>query len=258
MRIWSCFALALLGSPAGAQDASAVFARVSPSVVTVNALDEAGQPIGQGSGVVIAAGRVATNCHVVRDANGVRIAQGERSWPAVWTEADLPRDICVLAVEGLEAPAAPPRAGQAPEVGERVFAVGNPLGLGLAVSAGLISGVGMIQGESRLFSSAAQSPGSSGGGLFDGEGRLVGLTAATMTAGQNVNLVLPAAWIDELPAGLPRRQPSPPTRRRKQTGMPKRKRHAWPPTGPQWRLWRKTGSPTGRMSGWPTSIWERR
>jgi tetratricopeptide (TPR) repeat protein len=199
MKLLSSLVLVALSLPVLAQEAEKLFTQVSPSVVTVQILDEEQRIMGQGSGVVIAAGKIVTNCHVVRDANTIQVFQGGQSWSARWIQADLPRDICVLQADALKAPAVTLRKGNPPLIGERVFAVGNPLGFGLAVSAGLISGAGAIQGEQRLFSSAAQSPGSSGGGLFDGDGNLVGLTAATMTAGQNINIVLPSAWINELP-----------------------------------------------------------
>lgn len=213
MRIVACIVLMLSSLSAASQEATRVFDLVSSSVVTVQALDSEHQIIGQGSGVIISAGKVVTNCHVMRDAVGVQVAQSSRLWPALWIEADLPRDICVFQVAGLTAPAVERRRGKLPEIGERIFAVGNPLGFGLAVSEGLVSGIGDVDGGQRLYSSAAQSPGSSGGGLFDSDGRLVGLTAATMAVGQNVNIVLPMAWVDDLPqrATRPPAAPAEPT-----------------------------------------------
>lgn len=190
--------LALGAGAARADSAQPVFARVAPSVVTVIAHAEGGAFGGQGSGVVIDRGRVATNCHVVRDAGRLSVQHASGEHPARWIRADRSRDLCVLEVAGLEAPPARvrPRAGLA--VGEPVYAVGNPLGFGLAVASGLISHFPTIDGEAFILGSAPQSPGSSGGGLFDGEGRLVGLTTSVFSAGQNLNLALPAEWIGEL------------------------------------------------------------
>jgi tetratricopeptide (TPR) repeat protein len=192
--------LCALALPAAGQgdDAQAVFAKVAPAVVTVVAHDESGAVAGQGSGVAVAAERVATNCHVVRDAHRLTVqhAGGERA--AQWTRADRSRDLCLLDVAGLAAAPARIRPLAELAVGERVHAVGNPLGFGLSVASGLISHFAEIGGERVILTSAPQSPGSSGGGLFDDEGRLVGLSTSVLTAGQNINVALPAEWIDAL------------------------------------------------------------
>jgi tetratricopeptide (TPR) repeat protein len=189
--------------------AERVFARVASSVVTVAALDEAGRTEGQGSGVAIEGGRVVTNCHVVRDARSLRVSSAEGERDAIWTLMDPGRDLCLLAVPGLAAPAVRIRSRESLAVGEPVFAVGNPLGFGLAVSEGLVAAIAPLQGESAIFTNAAQSPGSSGGGLFDADGRLVGITTGIMAAGQNFNLVLPAQWIEALESrGMPARPPA--------------------------------------------------
>lgn len=193
-------ALLSLGSfPCQAGDgAEQVFKKVSPSIVTVLAFDEKNRQEGQGSGIVIGVGRIATNCHVVREALSLKAVSGETQYAASWILTDPKRDLCLLKVEALAAPAVSVRKlGDIP-VGESVFAVGNPLGFGLSVSAGLISRIVLFQGEQVIVSSAPQSPGSSGGGLFDSEGRLLGITSGMLGTGQNLNLVLPAEWIAAL------------------------------------------------------------
>jgi len=183
---------------AAADDAQPVFTRVAPSVVTVIAEVDGGTASGQGSGVVVSRGHVATNCHVVRDADRLKVQHGAAELSARWVKADRSRDLCVLAVDGLQAPSVRIRSLATVLPGERVHAVGNPLGFGLAVTSGLVSHFPTVDGERLILSSAAQSPGSSGGGLFDAEGRLVGLTTSVFSAGQNLNLALPADWINEL------------------------------------------------------------
>jgi tetratricopeptide (TPR) repeat protein len=190
--------VALVSTVAIADDAARIFERVAPSVVTVQTLDESGHADGHGSGVVIAPTRVVTNCHVVRDARTLQVRRADKALPARWVSADLPRDLCLLEIPGLDAPPVKQRASDLLTTGERVFAVGNPLGFGLAVSEGLISTIAPTQGERRIYISAALSPGSSGGGLFDSEGRLVGITTAVMSLGQNLNVAMPAEWIAEM------------------------------------------------------------
>jgi S1-C subfamily serine protease len=78
------------------------------------------------------------------------------------------------------------------EVGETVYAIGNPLRLDRTLSDGLLSARRVI-GELRyLQTTAAISPGSSGGGLFDGRGNLIGVTTFTAKGAQNINFAIPA------------------------------------------------------------------
>jgi tetratricopeptide (TPR) repeat protein len=194
-------------------DAQRVFAKVASSVVTVRILDEQGGDEAQGSGVIVGAGLVATNCHVVRDAVSVRVVSATGEFTGTWIRQDAQRDICILAVAGLAAPTVSLRGSASLVVGEPVFAVGNPLGFGLAVSSGLIGVVDTKGEHAVVISSAAQSPGSSGGGLFDRDGRLVGITTAVLGTGQNLNLVLSSDGLDQLIAAgnLPRVLAPPPT-----------------------------------------------
>ncbi len=248
-------AAALLHVPAlcAQTDTQRIFRLVTPSVVTVLAFDESGGVEGQGSGVVIGAGRVATNCHLVRDARNLKVRSAKSENAATWTTQDPSRDLCVLTVAGLDAPAVRIRPYKELVVGERVFAVGNPLGFELSVSEGLVSALAPVRGEPALITSAAQSPGSSGGGLFDGDGRLVGITTGIMSLGQNFNLALPAEWIDAvstrgLPAQPPAAAPEPEPRWRDHAEALRTKRD-WPALEAFSRKWLAT-HPTSSKAGY--------
>lgn len=192
--------LLLLACAASARagEAEHVFDSVRGSVVTISTLDERNEIDGEGSGVVVAAGQVVTNCHVVQEASAIRVRAGDKEFSATWTLGDVQRDICRLEVPGLTAPAAKVRRYREVQTGEAVYAVGNPLGFGLSVSAGLVSSVREYNGEPQIYTSAPISPGSSGGGLFDGQGRLIGITTRFFGGAQNFNVALPADWIAEL------------------------------------------------------------
>ena len=198
MRSWLIILL-LCATQVLAGEAEQVFNAVRDSVVTLTVLDERKEVDGAGSGVVVAPGRVVTNCHVVQEAVAIQVRAGDKIWGATVTLADSARDLCQLDVPGLTAPATKIRSYREVQTGEPLYAVGNPLGFGLAVSAGLVSSIGQHKGELRLFSSAPISPGSSGGGLFDSHGRLIGITTGFYPGAQNLNLALPADWINELP-----------------------------------------------------------
>ncbi len=175
-----------------------VFKRASPSLVTVSAFDERDQQSGQGSGIAIGGERIVTNCHVVREAYRLTAASGETCYPATWVTSNPTRDLCVISAEGYEAAAASVRTLDSVVVGEPLFAAGNPLGFRLAVSAGLVAAVARVRGERVIVSTAPQLPGASGGGLFDAQGRLLGVITAIMTSGQNLNPALSAEWIAQL------------------------------------------------------------
>ncbi|MES2877831.1 MAG: tetratricopeptide repeat protein [Pseudomonadota bacterium] len=205
----SLAATALADTPG--DDARLVFTKVSPSVVTVRIVDDQGVKQGLGSGVVIGSELVATNCHVVQEAVHLQVASEAGEFAGQWVRQDPQRDICILAVKGLTAPAASLRRSDTLVIGEPVFAVGNPLGFGLAVSAGLVTAIDGKDQPPVVIASTALSPGSSGGGMFDREGRLVGLTTAVLGTGQNLNLVLSSDGLEQLAvAGPPPRAPETP------------------------------------------------
>jgi S1-C subfamily serine protease len=83
-------------------------------------------------------------------------------------------------------------------VGERVYAIGAPEGLELTISEGLVSGLREYENVRVIQTSAAISHGSSGGGLFDVNGRLIGITTFSLKEGQNLNFALPGEWIQAL------------------------------------------------------------
>jgi tetratricopeptide (TPR) repeat protein len=188
-----------VGVPAFADEATTVFERVRDSVVSVVAFDEQGESDVEGSAVVTGTDQVVTNCHVITEASAIKIKARDKILIAKLQHADQSRDLCSLTVLGLEASVVKGRNYRDLKIGERVYAVGNPLGFELSVSAGLISFLGDARGEPRIVTTVALSPGSSGGGLFDAEGRLIGITTAVFHYGQNTNLALPTDWIVELP-----------------------------------------------------------
>ncbi len=177
-----------------------IFQDVSRSIVTIQAFDAADNVVSLGSGVVTAADTVVTNCHVVEGGQRLSVTSASGTLQKVTVRiADADRDLCELAVAGLQAPRVPLYTGRL-RVGQRVYAIGAPEGLDLTISEGLVSSIREMDGAHYIQTSAPISSGSSGGGLFDVEGRLVGLTAFILAEGQNLNFALPASWITELAA----------------------------------------------------------
>jgi S1-C subfamily serine protease len=189
---------------AHALTAEQVYAKVSPSVWRVVTYDSDNLPLGQGSGVVVGTEAMVTNCHVLAKAKRVAVKREKETLDAKLAMWDVKRDLCQLRVVGLKAPAVWVADSKQVAVGQNVFAVGNPKGLELTMSAGLVSSLRRnTAGQLVLIqTSAAISGGSSGGGLFDSQGNLVGLTTLGSVSGdaQNLNFAIPAEWVRELPA----------------------------------------------------------
>lgn len=181
------------------RNAQQVFQEVSKSVVRVIANDNWGNPASQGSGVVVARGEVITNCHVVGRSANVEIKVGLETYPATVTVADRFLDLCRLSATGLGAPPATVGSALSLETGEKVFAIGAPRGLELTISEGIVSSLREVEGGGKIIqTTAAVSPGSSGGGLFDTQARLVGIVTFQAKDGQNLNFALPIDWLSDM------------------------------------------------------------
>jgi len=180
-----------------------IYQEASQSVVVIHALDADGNPINLGSGVVTGRELVTTNCHVIEGAARIEVTYQGNNLPAMPGAVNQERDVCQIRVPQLSAPRAVLSTTRL-RVGQRVYAIGAPEGLELTFSEGIISSLRDFDGSQYIQTSAAISQGSSGGGLFDVEGRLVGITAFFIAEGQNLNFALPASWIVDLDrAGRP-------------------------------------------------------
>ena len=199
------FACALLLAGAGSAAAltpAEVYALVAPSVWRVVTYDGDGLPLGQGSAVVVGAEALATNCHVLARAKRVVVRHEKTSFDARLDLWDIQRDLCQLRAAGLTAPPVRIAPTASVVVGATVYAIGTPRGLELTMSAGLVSSLRKnAAGQVVLVqTSASISGGSSGGGLFDDSGALVGLTTLKIAGdAQNLNFAIPADWIVDLP-----------------------------------------------------------
>jgi len=177
-------------SAAGELDPAEVYAALAPSVVTIEAVDQATDSVSAtGTGVIANAdGVILTAMHVVSGAGSVRVrfADGTVS-PAAVLSADPATDIAALVAETPPTVLVPAVLGDAGRltVGDDVVAVGNQLGLTSSATVGVVSGLnraangmdgislaGLIQFD------AAVNPGSSGGPLVNTKGETVGIVVA--------------------------------------------------------------------------------
>lgn len=202
---WGVLLCAAVPQPARALDASQVYEKVAPSVWVILTHDAAEKVTSLGSAVVIGPGRLATACRVIADTRVILLRRANVMYEAKLEHRDPSRDVCLLQVDNFNVPAVEQRSVKDLKVGDRVYAIGNPKGLEATLSEGLISGLrkldesGPTGGGTLVQTSAAISAGSGGGGLFDTEGRLVGITTFGWREAQNLNIALPTDWIAQAP-----------------------------------------------------------
>jgi hypothetical protein len=162
----------------------------SPSLAEVKVRN-----IAQGSAIAVSDHLLLTNCHVVKDRPLIKLWQDGTRADATLVAADDKTDRCVIKTDELTLkPIGGVRPLDSLAVGEHVFAIGAPISLERTLSEGLISGLRPGRARHLVQTSAPISPGSSGGGLFDERGNLVGITTAGFMGGaQNLNFAIAAA-----------------------------------------------------------------
>jgi len=138
-----------------------------------------------GSGVIISKdGYIVTNYHVVEDAVSVEVQlRDQRTFPARVVASDAASDVSVLKIATTDLPALPWGDSDKVEVGEQVFAIGNPFDLDDSVSKGIVSAKGRDLPDSTNYedyiqTDAAINVGNSGGALINIHGELIGINAA--------------------------------------------------------------------------------
>jgi S1-C subfamily serine protease len=201
-----------------------VFKRLSPSVVHITTLaterdffNRSVQQVPRGTGTGFIwdnSGHIVTNFHVIQVGTGARVTLADQSsWPAKLVGAFPDRDLAVLKIEAPanKLPAIPLGTSRDLQVGQKVFAIGNPFGLDQTLTTGIVSALnreiesfnnrsirGVIQTD------AAINPGNSGGPLLDSAGRLIGVNtqiASPSGASAGIGFAIPA---DEVNRVVPR------------------------------------------------------
>ncbi len=194
--------LPLVGSTQSSESAVAKIAREQlPTVVTLVALDKYDQPLALGSGFFISrSGAIATNAHVVEGASRVVVRWRGQSGTAIRILNFDPRyDLIILQTSFPSSPAVPLGDSELVTVGQDIVVLGSPYGLEGTVSAGILSGVRGSGDVKLLQITAPISPGSSGGPVFDLDGRVIGVATSAFAKGQNLNFALPANLLRRLP-----------------------------------------------------------
>ena len=196
--------------------ASVVYISTSERVLNFWTRNVMTVPRGTGSGFFWdEKGHIVTNLHVVRDAASanVRLADG-RDYPAELVGASQTHDIAVLKIN---IPSSPPAAipvgtSRDLQVGQTVFAIGNPFGLDWTLTTGIVSALDRsLTGDDGVViqhlvqTDAAINPGNSGGPLLDSAGRLIGINTAIYSpsgASAGVGFAVPVDTVNRVVAQL--------------------------------------------------------
>ncbi len=153
--------------------------------------------MGLGSGVIVHAnGTILTNHHVVDGAEAIKVElKNNRIYDAKVIGSDPPSDLAVLKIDGKDLPALMLGDSDRVRVGDIALAIGNPLGIGQTVTAGIISAKGRSTGlsdgsfEDFLQTDAPINQGNSGGALVNTEGELVGINSQILsTSGGSIGI----------------------------------------------------------------------
>jgi S1-C subfamily serine protease len=174
----------------------AVYKRVLPSVVNITSTAVAYDWFwgalpqqGQGSGFIVDTnGHILTNYHVIEGGRQIEVTlSNKRKYKAQVVLTDRPHDLALLQIDAPDLKPAVLSDSQNLQVGQKVYAIGNPFGLSGTMTTGIISAMRSVRGpEGNLISNAIQTdaainPGNSGGPLLNSHGEVIGINSLIAT-----------------------------------------------------------------------------
>jgi S1-C subfamily serine protease len=187
----------LLQASAG-EDFSGIIENSIKSVVTIRT------NVGQGTGFIISdQGYIITNAHVLADSQGMlatiiqAITYEQEIISATFIGYNGELDLALLKIPGNHEPLILENSDNI-QIGEKVIAIGNPLGLQFSVSQGIVSATnrpGINQQNIYIQTDAALNPGNSGGPLINTEGKVIGINNFKVNDGDNIGFALESNYI---------------------------------------------------------------
>jgi S1-C subfamily serine protease len=155
-----------------------------------------------GTGFVVSPdGLIATNLHVVAGNAAITVTLSDhREFQVVeiWN-GDRQRDLVVMRIQAKKLPVIPLGDSNEIRAGDKVVAIGHPLGLEDTVSDGLVSAIRKLDKSLTVLQITAPiAPGSSGGPIFNDHGEVIGMATAIMLGGQNINFGVPVSYLKDL------------------------------------------------------------
>ena len=181
-------------------------ALLASSVVMITIHDKKGKPLGSGSGIMInEQGYILTNNHVACQGSfySVRIEGDDEVYQTdEMIKYNQLLDLAIIRIDRTLQPV-PFYQGEKPLVrGQKVVAIGSPLGLFNSVSDGIISGFRNIDNVDMIQFTAPISRGSSGGAVFNMYGEVIGISTAGIDDGQNINLAVGYEYVNTFIRGF--------------------------------------------------------
>ncbi len=180
------------------------------STVLLTIQDANGKIQGSGSGFFVDHGQIATNYHVIKGATEIYAKLvGTEDWYAIESIVltDEAHDLAVLKINSIARVSLPLANSDEVQIGEDVYAVGNPRGFEGTVSDGIVSGIRGEGNNKWIQITASISPGSSGGAVLNSKGEVIGIATLTYFAidpklkvnqAQNLNFAVPSNYLKAL------------------------------------------------------------
>ncbi|MDZ4343986.1 MAG: tetratricopeptide repeat-containing serine protease family protein [Candidatus Binatia bacterium] len=184
---------------------ASVQAVLSDSAVVVEVYSVNHKRIGHGSGVIVSPSEVITNCHVLRRGRHYRVRYRAEDHQGELLYADVARDLCSIQVRSLGGIPAKLGSTAAVREGDSVYTVAAPKIPELVIHSGKVEALRETSNGFYIRTSAFASTGSSGGGVFTAEGKLIGIIAFGPTASREREEVQPRTfappveWIELIP-----------------------------------------------------------
>jgi tetratricopeptide (TPR) repeat protein len=186
---------------ADAQTVEEIAEKALAATVYLEMTDRNGESAGFGSGFFVAQDQVATNFHVIEGA-----AKGTAKQVGKYTKytiegisaTDKENDLAILKVTAFGIEPLPLGDSETVKIGETVYVAGNPRGLEGTFSDGIISSLRERYTRKRLQMTAPISPGSSGGPVLNGKGKVIGVSFMILEGGQNLNFAIPSRYLKAL------------------------------------------------------------
>lgn len=187
--------LTLLKASAG-EDFSGIIEDAISSVVTIRT------DIGQGTGFIInKEGYIVTNAHVLEGGREIEaITSNQKIIQAIFIGYDTNFDIALLKIPG-DYDALKLGDSDDLQIGEKVIAIGNPLGLQFSVTEGIVSAIhreGINKVEAYIQTDAALNPGNSGGPLINKQGKVIGINNFKIGDSENLGFALESNYIKDI------------------------------------------------------------
>jgi Flp pilus assembly protein TadD len=175
-----------------------VFEKYQDAIVVIYSFDFTGAPKSQGSGVILnEKAWVVTNFHIFEGCEKLLIVHKGDTIP--YNDIigiDIERDLLIIKIDQGNYPDIKTNGNV--KVGQKVYAIGSPLGMENTISEGIISGTRSEVGKTKqsfIQITASLSPGSSGGGVLNAAGELIGISSMGLKEGNNLNFAIP---VDEI------------------------------------------------------------